>query len=66
MQKKCLQMDFSNPAWLQQSLDLSHVASDGQHTTHEEWKDPSGASAAMDLGDFGLGDLSGEHVLPCP
>lgn len=59
-------MDFPNTAWLQQSLaDLSHVAPDGQHT-NEEWKDPSGASTAMDLGDFGLGDLSGEHVLPRP
>ncbi|KZT74463.1 hypothetical protein DAEQUDRAFT_720630 [Daedalea quercina L-15889] len=56
-------MEFSNTAWLQPPIaDLQqHVATDGQRPANDEWKDPSstsGAAAAMDLSEFGLGDLS--------
>lgn len=78
MQKVSLRMEYPNAAWLQQHQipDLQSVPPDGQHVVSDDWKDSSssaqtasGAAAvapAIDLNEFGLGDLSGEHVLHAP
>ncbi|KZT12682.1 uncharacterized protein LAESUDRAFT_640450 [Laetiporus sulphureus 93-53] len=64
-------MEYPNAAWLQQHQipDLQSVPPDGQHVVSDDWKNSSssaqtasGAAAvapAIDLNEFGLGDLSG-------
>ncbi|EED79321.1 predicted protein [Postia placenta Mad-698-R] len=62
-------MEYTNGAWLQQTVPDLPVVPDGQHHANDDWKDPSSsvqgvsgtvsvAGQGMDLSDFGLGDLS--------
>lgn len=62
-------MEYTNGAWLQQTVPDLPVVPGGQHHANDDWKDPSSsvqgvsgtasvAGQGMDLSDFGLGDLS--------
>lgn len=42
-----------------------HVHNDGRPPSADAWKEqagPAGAQQSLDLSDFGLGDIPGEHV----
>ncbi|PCH41543.1 hypothetical protein WOLCODRAFT_137458 [Wolfiporia cocos MD-104 SS10] len=61
-------MEYTN-AWLPQTITDLTVPSDGQHAASDDWKDPSpsaqavagtaSVASAVDLNDFGLGEISG-------
>lgn len=62
---------YSNAtAWLahqQQPIhEQQHVQHDGQPSSADAWKDRNGVASSshqtLDLSDFGLGDIPGEHV----